>query len=90
MKKIIDWFKEETVEKIVSCLFILAIAIMLSCSVAHAQTTPRDSSTTKTYTVKSTKEVLKVYIGKAGGLYVWRKSAKNKPYKQYLKKEVTK
>jgi hypothetical protein len=38
MRKIIDWFKEETVEKVISCAFIAFIIFLLSCSVAHAQT----------------------------------------------------
>lgn len=44
MRKIIDWFKEETVEKVISCAFIAFIIFLLSCSVAHAQTVARKDS----------------------------------------------
>jgi uncharacterized lipoprotein YehR (DUF1307 family) len=87
MKKIKAWFKEETVEKCISIIFIIFIAILLSASIAHAQTAPRDSTTTQTYTVKATGEKLAVFVGVKGGLYVWRTSAKGTKYRQYLPKE---
>ena len=95
------FFSTDRKEKLLSIIFLIIVALLLSADIARGQTVKQDSKgnyysapakekkqDTKTGAIYTDSKGLKydVYKGAKGGLYYWKTSAKGTRYKVYLKK----